>query len=467
VARVWPQTETGLGLTIVALQDPRARPATPPSAPSVEAYHEVAARILTAARADGRAWARLTEMTDTFGHRLSGSETLEAAIRWAAQQMARDGLEHVRLEPVKVPHWVRGRESLELVSLFAGELVMLGLGHSVGTPPTGIEAEVLVVTSFQELEARATEAHGRIVLFNAPFVEYGTTVRYRTAGASAAARHGARAALIRSVGPTGLRTPHTGVLSYEGGVPQIPAAALAAEDADRLQRLAARGQRIVVRLRMEAHALPDADSANVVAEWRGREKPHEVVVLGGHIDSWDVGTGAMDDAGGCVVTWHAVSLLKALGLRPRRTLRVVLWTNEENGQRGGIAYRDRYADQLKDHILALESDSGMFRPTGFGFSGNDRARATVHAIAALLAPIGASHVGPSGHGVDIAPIVEAGGIPAMSLLGQDDRYFLYHHTAADTIDHLDAEEVALNVAAVAVMVYAVAELPERLGASGG
>ena len=358
------------------------------------AYRETAARIVAAARADKKAWARLTEMTDTFGHRLSGSAALEAAIRWAAEEMRKDGLENVRLDPVKVPHWVRGRESVELVSPFPGELVMLGLGNSVGTPPEGIEAEVLVVRSFEELTARAAEARGRIVLFNAPFTHYGDSVRYRGDGPSQAARHGARAVLIRSVGPTGLRTPHTGVLAYAEDAPRIPAAALAAEDADRLQRLAARGHRLVVRLRMEAHFLPDADSANVVAELRGREKPDEVVVLGGHIDSWDVGTGAMDDAGGCVVTWHAVSLLKELGLRPRRTLRVVLWTNEENGQRGGTAYRDRYADALGGHVLALESDSGVFRPTGFGFSGSPRARATVQEIASLLAPIGASQIGP-------------------------------------------------------------------------
>jgi carboxypeptidase Q len=440
-----------------------SQPERAPSAPSVEAYREAASRVLTAARADGRAWDRLLEMTDTFGHRLSGSESLEAAIRWAAEEMKKDGLENVRLEPVKVPHWVRGRESAELVSPFPGGLVMLGLGNSVGTPPEGIEAEVLVVKGFQELEARAAEANGRIVLLNAPFTHYDESARYRKAGASRAARYGARATLIRSVGPTGLRTPHTGSLTYAEGLPQIPAAALAAEDADRLQRLAERRRPVVVRLRMEACFLPDADSANVVAELRGREKPEEVVVLGGHIDSWDVGTGAMDDAGGCIVTWHGVSLLKKLGLRPRRTLRVVLWTNEENGRRGAITYCDRYAGQLKNHLLALESDSGVFRPTGFGFSGNDRARATVRQIASLLAPIGASHVGPSGHGVDIAPIVEAGGIPAMSLQVRDDRYFVYHHTSADTIERLDAEEVALNVAAVAVMVYAVADLPERLG----
>jgi carboxypeptidase Q len=450
-----------LGLWLLLAAPAAAAAAPPPSA--ADPYRETAARILAAARADRKAWDRLAELTDTFGHRLSGSAGLEAAIRWAAEKMRSDGLEDVRLEPVKVPHWVRGRESAEIVSPFPGELVMLGLGNSVGTPPEGVEAEVLVVRSFEDLEARAAAARGRIVLFNAPFTSYGQTVRYRVEGPSQAARHGARAVLIRSVGLMGLRTPHTGVLSYADDAPRVPAAALAAEDADRLQRLADRGQRLVVRLRMEAHFLPDADSANVVAELRGSEKPEEVVVLGGHIDSWDVGTGAMDDAGGCIVTWHAVSLLKSLGLRPRRTLRVVLWTNEENGGRGGTAYHDRYKDRLAGHVLALESDSGVFRPTGFGFTGNDRARATVRQIASLLEPIAAAEIGPSGGGADIAPIVEAAGIPAMSLRVKGERYSMYHHTPADTLERLDPEEVALNVGAVAVMVYAIADLPQRLG----
>jgi carboxypeptidase Q len=439
-----------------------AAPAEPPPSP-VEAYRDTSARIVAAARANGKAWDRLAELTDTFGHRLSGSAALEAAIRWSAEQMRKDGLENVRLDPVKVPHWVRGRESLELVSPFPSELMMLGLGNSVGTPPEGIEAEVLLVKNFEELEARSAEAKGRIVFFNEPFTNYGQTVRYRVAGASRAARHGAQAVLIRSVGLMGLRTPHTGVLAYAEDAPRIPAAALPAEDADRLQRLADRGKRLVVRLRMEAHFLPDADSANVVAELRGREKPDEVVVLGGHIDSWDVGAGAMDDGGGCIVAWHAVSLLKELGLRPRRTLRVVLWTNEENGGRGGTAYRDRYRDQLKSHVAALESDSGVFRPTGFGFTGSDRARATLREIVSLLAPIGVTEIGPVGGGADLDPIVEAASVPALSLRVQGDRYPIYHHTPADTLERLDPEEVALNVAAVAVMVYAVADLPQRLG----
>jgi carboxypeptidase Q len=455
-------TTRALALSLL-LSASLASAGTPPPPSAADPYKETAARILAAARADKKAWARLTELTDTFGNRLSGSPALEAAIRWAAEQMKQDGLETVRLDPVKVPQWVRGRESVELVSPFPGELVMLGLGNSVGTPPEGIEAELLVVKSFEELEAHAAEAKGRIVFFNEPFTTYNQTVRYRVDGPSKAARHGARAVLIRSVGLTGLRTPHTGVLQYAEDAPRIPAAAVTAEDADRLQRLADRGPRPVVRLRMEAHFLPDADSANVVAELRGREKPEEVVVLGGHIDSWDVGTGAMDDGGGCIVTWHAVTLLKELGLRPRRTLRVVLWTNEENGGRGGAAYHDRYKDQLRGHVAALESDSGVFRPTGFGFTGTDRARATLRELASLLEPIGASEIGPQGGGADIGPIVEAGAIPALALRVQGDRYSLYHHTPADTLDHLDPEEVALNVGAVAVMVYAIADLPQRLG----
>jgi carboxypeptidase Q len=270
------------------------------------------------------------------------------------------------------------------------------------------------------------------------------------------------AVLLRSVGPTGLRTPHTGALRYDDGVTRIPAAAIAAEDSARIARIAARGRPVVVRLRMEAHFLPDSESANLVGEVRGRERPEEIVLLGGHIDSWDVGTGALDDAGGCIVTWEALRLVRKLGLRPRRTLRVVLFTNEENGLRGGRGYRDRHVDELDRHVLALESDSGVFRPRGFGFSGGPQARATVQEIADLLAPIGATAIGPAGGGADINPSVEAAGIPAMSLDVDGSKYFVYHHTPADTVERLDPEEVSLCAAAVSVMAYVVADLPERL-----
>jgi carboxypeptidase Q len=232
-----------------------------------------------------------------------------------------------------VPKWVRGAESLTLVSPGPRPLPVLGLGGSVGTPPGGIEADALVVSTFAELESRAGDARGRIVVFNAPYTNYGETVQYRSSGPSRAAQVGAVAVLVRAVGPVGLRTPHTGALNYEDGQPRIPAASLSAEDAEALARLQARGERIVLRLSMEARTEPEVDSANVVAEIRGRERPDEFVVIGGHYDSWDVGTGATDDGVGCIVAWEAARLIRALDLRPRRTVRVVLFTNEENGLR--------------------------------------------------------------------------------------------------------------------------------------
>jgi carboxypeptidase Q len=212
---------------------------------------------------------------------------------------------------------------------------------------------------------------------------------------------------------------------------------------------------------MEAKFLPDADSFNVVGELRGRERPDEVVVVGGHFDSWDVGTGSTDDGGGCVVTWEALRIMKKLNLRPRRTIRVVLWTNEENGTRGALAYRDRYKDQLANHVLMLESDSGVFRPTGFGFTGSEAARAKVKDIASLLRGIQADRISAAGEGADIGPSVQAGNIPAMSL-DVDGNYFLIHHTQADTIDKIDPMDMSRAAAAIAVVAYVIAEMPERL-----
>jgi carboxypeptidase Q len=431
--------------------------------PWLDPYREPAARLIGAALADAFAWNRLAELTDTFGHRLSGSRALDDAIGWAMRTMGADGLENVRAEPVMVPRWVRGRESLEILSPYPGELVMLGLGNSVGTPPEGLEADLLIVSGYDELERRRRDAEGRIVLVNVPFTDYGATVTYRTSGPSRAARVGAAACLVRSVGVDGLRTPHTGMLTYRPDAPQIPAAAIPVEDALRLQRLAAGGERVRLRLKMEAAMHPDAESANVVGEIVGRERPQEIVVLGGHFDSWDVGTGAIDDGGGCIVTWEALRLMKALDLRPRRTVRVVLFTNEENGLRGGLAYRDAHRAELANHVLMLESDGGVFRPHGFGFTGNDSARATVQSVATLLAGIRADAIGPSGGGADIGPSVQAGQIPAMALDVDGTKYFLYHHTSADTVDKLDPLDVARCAAAVGVMSYAIAELPERLG----
>jgi carboxypeptidase Q len=428
----------------------------------LDPYRPIAAKLIAESQRSDFAWQRLAELTDTFGPRLSGSENLERAIDWAAATMQRDGLENVRKEPVMVPKWVRGRESLELLEPARQPLPMLGLGNSVATPPNGVEADVLVVSNFDELTARAADVKGRIVLFNAPFANYGQTVVYRATGPSRAAAHGAVAVLVRSIGPTGLRTPHTGATNYDEKVARIPAAAIAAEDADRFARLQARGVRIRVRLSMEAHFEPDAQSYNVVAELRGRELPDEIVLVGGHFDSWDVGVGASDDGGGCVVTWEAVRLMKALGLRPRRTVRVVLFTNEENGLRGGNGYRDAHAAELSKHVLLLESDGGVFDPAGFGFTGPDAARRTVTEIGRLVAGLGSDRILPSGGGADIGPAAAAGNIPTMAHVVDGD-YFLVHHTHADTIARITPKQMSDNAAAIAVMAYTVADLPWRLG----
>ena len=259
--------------------------------------------------------------------------------------MKKDGLENVHTERVMVPRWVRGNESLEILNPPHHVVPMLGLGGSVATPAAGIEADVIVVANGDELTRRAADAKGKIVLFNVPYTNYGETVAYRSGGASMAARVGAVASLVRSVGPIGLRTPHTGGMNYVADVAKIPTAAIPAEDANRIQRLVNRGVTVRLRLKMESKFDPDAESFNVVGEIRGSEKPDEIVLVGGHFDSWDPGTGASDDGVGCVVTWEAARLMKKLNIRPKRTVRVVLFTNEENGMRGGNGYRDQHAAQ--------------------------------------------------------------------------------------------------------------------------
>jgi len=428
----------------------------------LQQYREPSARLIGEALGSTFAWDRLAVLTDTIGHRLSGSPALDRAIQWALAEMTRDGLENVRAEKVMVPKWVRGQESAEIVEPAHHTMTMLGLGDSVGTKSEGVQGEVLVVNSFEELDARSASARGRIVLFNVPFTTYGETVRFRSAGPSRAARHGAIAALVRAVGPAGLRTPHTGALQYSSDAPKIPAAAVSTEDADRLERMVARSGKVVVRLKMEAHFDGDVESANVVGEIRGREFPDEIVVVGGHLDSWDVGAGATDDGGGCVVTWEALRLMKKLNLRPRRTVRVVLFTNEENGGRGGQAYRDEHRAELSNHVMMLESDGGVFRPLGVGFTGSDAARDTVKAIATLLSGIAADQVSAGGGGADIGPSVQEAHIPAMSLDVDGSKYFLIHHTPADTIDKIDPVEMAKCAATVAVMAYVIADLPQRL-----
>jgi len=426
-------------------------------------YKKTANSIIQEALKDTATFERLTYLGDRFGHRFSGSQSLEDAIDWIIEEMKSDGLENVRGQDVMVPHWVRGDESATMISPRKQSLPMLGLGGSIGTPAEGITAEVLVVRDFEELQKRADEAKGKIVLFNLPFQGYGNTVQIRTQGAIEASKAGAVASLIRSVGDFSMKTAHTGMMRYADDVRKIPHAAITSEDAEMIHRISERGEKIEIHLYMEARTLPDAQSRNVIAEIRGTEEPEEVVVLGGHIDSWDVGTGMMDDGGGCVASWEALNIIKRLGLKPRRTIRVVLWTNEENGLRGGVTYKDSVAktNNLENHILAMESDGGVFKPRGFGFGGNDEAYEIMKDISSLLKPIDADLMRRGGGGADISPLMRLG-VPGMGHLVEGEKYFWYHHTDADTIDKLDRDEFNQCTAAMAVMAFVVADMEQDL-----
>jgi hypothetical protein len=437
-------------------------------------FRDTAAKIIVAARADRGAYKKLQYLTDRVGARLAGSPELDKAIAWAAQAMKDDGLD-VRTEKVMVPHWVRGTQQGAIKSPVDRPLRVLTLGGSVATPKGGITAPLVVVHDWKELEAKAEQVKGAIVLYNVAMPQwtpdkgsgYGKTVEYRSRGASRAAKHGAVATLVRSVTAKSLSTLHTGAMSYDKEQPKIPAAAVTIEDAELLDRLASE-TKVTVQLELEPQFLPDVESANVIGELRGRELPDEVVVIGGHLDSWDVGQGAHDDGAGCVTMMQALRVLKQLGLQPRRTIRVVLFTNEENGVRGARAYAEQHKTELAKHVLALESDSGGFAPLGFGVDHKDkdaakRVRARLTEIAPLLAPLGRMRVDEGHGGTDIEPM-KPSGVPQVGLIVDGRTYFDYHHTEADTLDKVAPQDLADMVAAVAVLAYVVAELPDRVDA---
>jgi carboxypeptidase Q len=420
--------------------------------------------LIKSALSNNIGFERLAHLTDYYGPRLSGSEVLENGIDWVVQEMKKDDFDKVWTQPVTVPHWVRGNESATLTAPITKNLPMASLGGSVGTPKDGITAEVLLVKSFEDLESKSAEAKGKIVLFNVPFTTYGQTVQYRVNGASAASKHGAVASVLASVASYSMQTPHTGTMSYEEGVKKIPHAALTVEDANLIERFIKRGETVTLTLKMEAKNLPDAQSRNVIAEITGSEFPEEIIVMGGHIDAWDNGHGAMDDGGGCVAAWEALRLIKETGVRPKRTIRVVLWTNEENGLRGANEYL-RWVQEdeksLDNHILAMESDAGVFDPIGFGFSGSDDAYKILSEIGELLKPADSGEVRKGGGGADIGPLMR-NGVPGMGLNVDGSKYFWFHHTAVDTIDKLNIDDFNECVATMAVFAYAVADLDVRL-----
>lgn len=424
--------------------------------------------IVASARGKKDAWNKLERLTDGVGNRLSGTPELDRAIAWAVDTLKADGQENVHTEKVMVPHWVRGAESLDLVLPRKRSLAILGLGGTIATPPQGIEGEIVVVHDWAELEKAGASVKDKIVLYDVymrPHDEvkgsaYGDVVGYRWNGAARAAKLGAKAVLVRTLATASMRTPHTGGMGYEDGVPKIPAASIAVEDSMFLARLAATGEKVTVRLKLGAKQLPDAASANVVAELVGREKPDEIVLLGAHIDSWDVGQGAQDDGAGCVIVMQALATLRAMKKPPRRTVRVVLYTNEENGGKGGEGYAKAHVAEQSKIVAALESDFGGFAPDGFTVDvpkdKGDLAKAYVVGLIAGLDGLGPLKVEPHFGGSDIEPLLKKG-TPGIGFLTKGQHYFDYHHSESDTLDKVDPTELADDVAAVAGIAYALAE----------
>eukprot|EP01117_Protostelium_nocturnum_P002911 TRINITY_DN1383_c0_g1_i1.p1 TRINITY_DN1383_c0_g1~~TRINITY_DN1383_c0_g1_i1.p1 ORF type:complete len:507 (+),score=150.98 TRINITY_DN1383_c0_g1_i1:61-1521(+) len=408
---------------------------------------------------DSYLWNKLAYMADTFGPRLSGSEGLNLASGWVFNQMVADGLENVTMQAVKVNYWVRGNESAILHSSKRTKVLsILGLGLSVGTSGKTIRAPVLVVKSFDELKQKCSDAAGKIVVFNQNFVSYGETVAYRGHGADAASECGALAALVRSITPYSLYTPHTGVMWYNGQVSKIPTASVTVEDALMMQRMQDRNDTLSISLYMEANNRDPATAHNIMGQITGSQFPNEVIVIGGHIDSWDVGEGAMDDGGGLFVSWEAVRLMIKLGMRPKRTIRVVAFVNEEDGAEGGDAYATKYGNET---IFAIESDIGVTKPTGFAVVGSNSTLKVLREITQGLLPNSSNLFSSSDAGTDLEGLMSMG-IPGAGLMVDQSKYFYYHHSNADTMDKLDPKEMNQCVAVMAVTSYCIAQLDQNI-----
>jgi len=441
-------------------------PSPPTLGPAVAQYAETARRIREASLASDAAFQKLSYLSDRIGARLSGSPALEKAVIWAKDTLIADGHERVAAEPVLVPHWVRGTQSATLLSPVAREIAVLTLGGSVATPPGGVTADLLVVSSFDELEARKAEAKGKIVLFDHPMsprgnpgVAYGEAIAYRVTGAARAAPLGAVAVLVRSLTTRSLGAPHTGSMRLlEGKAKNIPAACVSVEDAELLHRLAAAGDKPKLHMTLLPQTLPDAQSANVIAEIRGRELPDEIVLIGAHLDSWDVGQGAQDDGAGVVTVMQALTTLRTLGLVPRRTLRAVLFSNEENGKRGAAQYAKAHESELARHVAAFEMDAGSGTPLGFMTEGEQSYLGEAREYAALLAPIGAGTMIAGYSGEDVQALKSAG-VPLFGVMLDLEHYFDVHHSAADTLDKVDPANLQKAVAALATFSFVVADRP--------
>src|SRR5437868_3781666 len=435
-------------------------------------------QLQQAALTSDYAYRQVAHLSNNIGPRLTGSAQADKAVEYVASELKAIGCE-VQLERVRVPHWVRGEETAALVQFpgqaanTAQKIVLCALGDSVPTPADGIEAEVIAVRNFDELKSMPRgKVAGKIVLFNYPFDKqmaaqgrageaYGEAVAYRSHGPSAAARQGAVACLIRSVGGADYRLPHTGMTDYAKDAPKIPAGAVTAEDADLIANLVPQGP-VKMKLVLTPQTLPDIESANVIADIKGSEHPEQVVIVSGHLDSWDLGTGAIDDGAGVAVSMETANLIQKLRLKPKRTIRVIAWMNEENGEAGSKQYAKDHEKEFSNHFAAMETDAGAGHPIGVNVKANAEVKKMFAPVAAILQESGAGILNLVEHcGADIEPLEKAG-VPAFSPIQDSRFYFNYHHTAADTLDKIVPKELAENSAVVAVVAYAVANMERPL-----
>jgi hypothetical protein len=464
-----------LSVSAALAQNPAATPSVDLDKmyPAALRHNLIAAR--DAALASDYAWRQLAYLTENIGPRLTASPQAEAAVQHVAEELRGLGLE-VKLEPVQVPHWVRGAETAELVA-WPGQpagtrqkIVVTALYGGSASPVEGITADVVVVNSFEELKQLGRDRiAGRIVLFNKKFDvrkaqagrwsdAYSEAVKYRVSGGKEAAALGAAGSLVRSVGGDDFRLPHTG-WSQDAS---IPSGAVTAEDADLIAHLASQG-RVCLHLTLTPQRLPDVTSYNVVADLRGSEHPEQVVIVSGHLDSWDLGTGALDDGAGVAVAMEAAHILRQLHLRPRRTVRVVAWMNEESGLRGGDAYALDHARELANHIAAIESDLGAGHPLGFHTDMPAADKDWLSPVQETLQATGANviELTHDAAGADISPMARQG-VPTFGLLQDGRVYFNYHHTPADTLDKVNPHELQENAAAMTVLALALADMTEPL-----
>src|SRR5919204_459945 len=462
--------------TPTAGSSPNASPSATPAVFSSQTLADLK-RLQQAALTSDYAYRQVAHLANNIGPRLSGSAQAAKAVEYVASELKALGCE-VQLEKVMVPHWVRGEETAALTQ-FPGQapgstqkVVLCALGPSVATPADGIEAEVIAVRNFDELKSLPRDkVAGKIVLFNYPFDKrmaaegrggeaYGEAVVYRSDGPSAAARQGAVACLIRSVGGADYRLPHTGHTDYANDAAKIPGAAVTAEDSDLIADLVRQGP-VKMKLVLTPQTLPNVESANVIGDIKGSEHPEQVIIVSGHLDSWDLGTGAIDDAAGVAVSMEAANLIQKLHLKPKRTIRVIAWMNEENGEAGSKQYAKDHEKDWPNHFAAMETDGGAGHPTGLNLKAKPEAKAMLKPVAAILQESGAGMLNLVEHcGADIKPLEEAG-VPAFSPIQDSRFYFNYHHTAADTLDKIVPKELSENSAVVAVVAYALANM-ERL-----